>query len=158
MATFGAEPTWRGIRLSSLCEVTWARCCVSQSGVCGSFYKGNSCSHYSNSYVIIWCGRHLRTTHATKTFILFICQYICASHFSLSPPPPISFLLLFINGRTHPNSQTIGFSPEIVLRQLLSHSTSLNAFICIYITCMLLNRKLAFWHAGPVSKHIMTFN
>lgn len=43
---------------------------------CRSFYKGNSCSHYSYSYVIIWYVRHLHRVQATGTFIHLTCQSI----------------------------------------------------------------------------------
>lgn len=43
---------------------------------CRSFYKGNSCNHYSYSYVIIWYVKHLYTVQARGTFIHPACQYI----------------------------------------------------------------------------------
>ena len=43
------------------------------------------------------------------------------------------FPLLFTSGRMHPNSQTIGSSTEIFLRQLLSYSTILNDYVYINI-------------------------
>lgn len=43
---------------------------------CRSFYKGNSCNHYSYSYVIIWYVKHLYTVQARGTFIHLACQYI----------------------------------------------------------------------------------
>ena len=116
-----------------------------RGGRCGSLYKGNSCSRYSSSYVIIWCARHLCTAHAPKTFILLICQYIPASHLSFAL---FLLLFLFISGRMHPSSQRIGFSPEIVVRQLLSYSTFLNGFIYIYIIYVFLKKEQAFWMQG----------
>lgn len=133
MITLGTELTWPGIRLSSLCGVPWTHAALIRVGYCGSLYKGNSCSHYSNSCVIIWYVRHLRTMHAKKTFILLICQYICALHLSFSFPLFFFFPLLFTSGRMHPNSQTIGSSTEIFLRQLLSYSTILNDYVYINI-------------------------
>lgn len=83
-ATFGTDS--RGVGLGRPLCVKWLghAAALIRAGYCGSRYKGNSCSHYSNSYVIIWDVRHLRSAHATKTFILLICQYICASHLSFS--------------------------------------------------------------------------
>lgn len=43
---------------------------------CRSFYKGNSCNHYSYSYVIIWYVKHLYIVQARGTFIRLTCQYI----------------------------------------------------------------------------------
>lgn len=43
---------------------------------CRSFYKGNSCNHYSYSYVIIWYVKHLCRVQARGTFICLTCQYI----------------------------------------------------------------------------------
>lgn len=44
--------------------------------VCRSFYKGNSCNHYSYSYVIIRYVKHLYIVQARGTFIRLTCQYI----------------------------------------------------------------------------------
>lgn len=43
---------------------------------CRSFYKGNSCNHYSYSYAIIWYVKHLYIVQARGTFIRLTCQYI----------------------------------------------------------------------------------
>ena len=123
------------------CVKCLGRAAFVRGGRCGSLYKGNSCSRYSSSYVIIWCARHLCTAHAPKTFILLICQYISASHLSFAL---FLLLFLFISGRMHPSSQRIGFSPEIVVRQLLSYSTFLNGFIYIYIIYVFLKKEQAF--------------
>ena len=82
MTTLGAELTWPGTRLSSLCGVPWTYAALIRVGIVAHFTKATAAAITPNSYVIILYVRHLCTMHATKTFILLISQCICALHLS----------------------------------------------------------------------------
>lgn len=145
IATLGAELTWQGIRLSSLCEVTWTRC-VCESGVLWITLQRQQLQPLLQQF----CHNlvHATPLHNTRNKNIYsshLSLYFCllSLFFSLS-----LFLFLFISGRMHPKSQTIDFSPEIVARQLLSHSMFLNGFIYIYIIYVFLKKKQAFWMQG----------
>lgn len=95
MTTLGAELTWPGTRLSSLCGVPWTHAALIRVGIVAHFTKATAAAITPNSYVIILYVRHLCTMHAMKTFILLISQCICALHLSFLVSSLFFFLAPF---------------------------------------------------------------
>lgn len=132
MTTLGTELTWPGIRLSSLCGVPWTHAALMSWVLWITLQRQQLQPLLQQLCHNLVCATPPHYARKENIYSSHLSIYLCLASLSLLFPL-FFFSLLFTSGRMHPNSQTIGSSTEIFLRQLLSYSTFSNGYVYINI-------------------------